>query len=60
MLRLGARLTAGVRHPSAPDLDLTVPYCKMASVRLRLCAVMHSLGVPPGTIDRPDAPIWAR
>lgn len=47
LLQLGARLTAGVRHPSAPDLDVTVPYIKTQAVRFRYLDVLRALGISP-------------
>lgn len=49
--RLGARFTAGVRHPRAPDLDLTVPYLRTQSVRLRYLDLLALLDIPALSSD---------
>ncbi|MGH2460457.1 MAG: glycosyltransferase family 9 protein [Chloroflexota bacterium] len=51
VLRLGARLTVGVRHPSAPDLDLTIPYSRTQPVRVRFLDLLALLGIPPVSLD---------
>jgi len=56
LLRLGARFTIGVRHPLAPDLDLTVPYIKTQMVRMRYLDVLRVLGITPRSLEL-DLPI---
>lgn len=51
LLRLGAKFTAGVRHPSAPDLDLTVPYVRTQGVRLRFLDLLAVLGIPADSLE---------
>jgi ADP-heptose:LPS heptosyltransferase len=56
--RLGARLTAGIRHPQAADLDLSVPFVRTASERLRYLDVLALFGIPPDglALDFPIQP----
>ncbi len=50
VLRLGARTTAGLAAPGAPELDHTVPYRYYQSEVLRLLEVAAAVGAPAVTL----------
>ncbi len=51
LLNLGARITAGLRTPDAPDLDFSVPYIYFQHEVSRLLEVVSLVGAPLVTIE---------
>ncbi|MEX2536444.1 MAG: glycosyltransferase family 9 protein [Trueperaceae bacterium] len=49
--RLGARVSAGLRAPGAPALDLNVPYVYYQSEVMRLLEVASSVGAVPVSLE---------
>ncbi len=51
LLNLGARITAGLRTPDAPELDFSVPYLYFQHEILRLLEVVSLVGAPLVSIE---------
>src|SRR5438093_11199142 len=51
LLRLGARLTAGLKTPDAPRLDRWLPYVYFQPEVLRYLEVVSLVGAPPTTFQ---------
>lgn len=51
LLQLGAKLTAGLRAPTAPPLDRTVPYVYWQNEYLRCLEVAQAVGARPAELE---------
>ncbi len=51
LLKLGARITAGLRTPDAAELDFSVPYVYFQNETLRLMEVVSLVGAPLVSIE---------